>query len=396
MLLDAFTPQPRRALPAGLFLFYVLSASVSTAQTIQDPCIIGFSPPAQSSIQQPSNHQLLESVPVYFQQWMQQQNWQRAYILWQQSRQCQSGLFDAVCLSKTALLQEQQKCEGKIDGYQFLVMHRYLLQTIKTLWPELITEFSTWKKFPRQEDYPEEIQSQIHAWPDAVRRAAEAVDTISKANVQQVQERWPTEGEFGQWLQCGSNNGLSPNALYPALITNGTGVIRDEEKLNLYLFWQIHSWIDRAWEKYRRATGKFPDEPQLQAALIQQCRVLNNWAKQNLPKNNDLRKKSAKPLYRNGNLNPLYSGLARVTGEIEEIKRAENGKVFIRINPRLIGVDAVWVTSSVKLDMDAMKFGGRYVFTGKVVGINTLKTGEWNLFIQSPGILMAESVQSIK
>jgi len=38
-----------------------------------------------------------------------------------------------------------------------------------------------------------------------------------------------------------------------------------------YMFWKLHGWIDRIWERYRVAQGLTPDEPKLKQALVDQC-----------------------------------------------------------------------------------------------------------------------------
>jgi hypothetical protein len=41
------------------------------------------------------------------------------------------------------------------------------------------------------------------------------------------------------------------------------------------MFWKLHGWIDRIWERYRVAKGLPPDEPKLQQALTAQCREMD-------------------------------------------------------------------------------------------------------------------------
>ena len=328
--------------------------------------------------------------------------WRNAYSSWQQSRSCESALIAGnACTIAKAPIPTEGKCGGRQDGYDFLVMHRYLLQTLKGLRPELEQQLSSWKKFPLPQNYPPEIQNHVHAWPDEVMRAAAMADTLSKTNVDDIVQRWPTEGDFGRWLQCGADNGLGINAIYGALISNLIDAPVDDPQaephlLDLYLFWQAHGWIDLAWEKYRRALGKMPDEPQLQAALIQQCRVFQFWAKKTAQDNKSAYAQSPE-LYRNGNFNALYKNkLAKIMGQVEEIKTEASTRVFIRIDPRLVGVNNLWISANMPLNIESIEVGGRFYFIGTIVRREDLEKGKWPEFIESPTLMLVSAIQSIK
>jgi len=369
------------------------------AAEVGDVCLIGFPPAQQPAAENPyvvnsarENSQLLLNPLI--RQWLKENSWHTGYSLWQQSRQCSTAFSPGyACTVKNAPIPSEGQCSSEPDGYQFLVMHRYLLQTFKSLWPVLDKQFATWKKFPAIADYPEEIQQQVYAWSDAILVAADAVAKISKANSAEVLQRWPTEGAFGQWLQCGAAKGIGVDALYGALLSNAITVPGDQPQLlDLYLFWQTHKWIDSAWEKYRRAIGKMPDEPPLQAALIQQCRIHQFWAQQTAPA--DAIYPSQQTLYQNGYLNPAYTGkLARIQAEVEEIHTDDNGRHYVRVNPHLIGVNAVWVASDTPIHIEQIKIGGRYSFIGQVKAGKHFPLPE---AVRSPALLLLQSIQTIK
>ena len=266
-----FPTRSRQVCPAGVFFGLLLLMASARAAEVDDVCVTGFPLP-----QKPPQNVALDVIDIQseamqprihpdLRRWMTEHSWQQGYSAWQQSRRCGSVLrASRVCDVVNAPFPIEKKCGAEIDGYHFLVMHRYLLQTFKTLWPQLDAQFSTWKKWPGIEDYPEGVRQQVGAWSDAILRAASDVNAISKANSAEVLRRWPSEGAFGQWLQCGASEGLGVDALYPALLTNAIDIPNDgsltrPHLMDLYLFWQVHSWVDRAWEKYRRATGKMPE-----------------------------------------------------------------------------------------------------------------------------------------
>lgn len=385
-----------------------LNAATPRAAEIPEICLTGYPElTTLSAVERPYtlNAAIDDPQPVVhpaLQRWMHDYRWQNGYSLWQQSRQCRDGLIEGkACTIDNAILPNEEKCGGAQDGYEFLVMHRYLLQTIKGLSPQLEKPFTTWKRFPGVEHYPEEIQHQVHPWPDAVRRAARVADTLTKAKAEEIAQRWPTEGDFGRWLQCGADHSLGINALHGALLTNAIDIPAEisgaqPHLLNLYLFWQAHSWIDLAWEKYRRAMGKMPDEPQLQAALLQQCRVFQFWTNQIHPTGEpeEIRVES---LYQNGHFSHRYSGrLAKVMGQVEEIRTDENSRVYLRIDPRLHGVNELWITTNTPLNIERVKLGDRFYFVGTVVTLDQLNSTGAADFIQSPAMMLAVAIQAVK
>jgi hypothetical protein len=422
-----------------LLVFYCPTSlsSPKPAITADDICITGFSAPQKaeftllqknSPVQNGYEQLQIADVPEALVQtpirrWFSAQRWQAGYALWQESRRC-DNTFGAdtnfVCKQNTIARPAESECQGTRDGYEFLVMHRYLLQTIRALWPQLDDPFSGWRQFPKAEDYPAFLQPRFYAWPNGVLNKVPNIggsaipghgavvfpdENAAASRREQLLERWKTEGEFGQWLQCGTTqNGLGIDSLYGALITNamplgdrlGNNIIYP---MDLYLFWKNHGWIDQMWEDYRRALGKTPEDPELQAALIQQCQIHNAWAEKSRdlptgtqpPENDD-------PLYWNGELNPHHVGkLVRLMGEIVDIRRGPNNKIFIQIDMRLVGVNPIWVSSFSPVAEGILKLGATYEFVGTVATADTLDaSGRLRKFLQSPTLLVLKSLQSPK
>ena len=82
---------------------------------------------------------------------------------------------------------------------------------------------------------------------------------------EEVLRRWPTEGDFGKWIQC------SDSGLHGALHFNGYppnnqahSIANQKRNLDGYLFWKLHGWIDNVWEKYRVKTGIATNDTKLQ------------------------------------------------------------------------------------------------------------------------------------
>lgn len=301
-------------------------------------------------------------------------------------------------------------------------MHRYLLQTIKSIWPGLEDLYGGWWRFPSVDDYPPFLQHRVYAWPNRIltrvpengggsSRGGHGIAVVETpvgnpaTRREEVLARWKNEGEFGQWLQCGATqNGLHPDSLYGALITNAMP-FGDQQKhgqfgiLDLYLFWKAHGWMDRMWEEYRTIIGKTPEDPELQAALIQQCRIHRFWSEKALTQQTGIEvRTSSSPRYLNGTLNPIHEGkMTRLLGEIIDIQQSPAGKPFFLLDARLVGVKPVWVSSFSPLAENAVRLGETYELVGTIAVADKLDaSGQLRKFLQSPTLLLVKSIQSTR
>lgn len=278
------------------------SASSSSAGSMagtHDSCIEGFMPQATDATMRDGYAEYTEfgqtdaTVQPEVINWMDANVWQESHFLWHSARRCGGGGFGGFgsvggvdpC-SFPEMRPEQNECAGPQDGYEFLVMHRHMIHALKELWPNHTEQFTGWNKFPGREDYPDILRQYYNNWSSSVLQDAALADGINQMSRAQVLAKWPTEGHFGQWIQCGSlQGGIGLNGLHGALHFNGYpmnnqshSVANQHRNLDAYLFWKLHGWIDSVWEKYRTATGLTPDEPKLQAELIAQCQEHHFWA----------------------------------------------------------------------------------------------------------------------
>ncbi len=76
--------------------------------------------------------------------WMDANKWTGAHVVWHAVRGCTDGSaagllgplgFPNICKDYPVLIPSDQICKTAGDGYQFLVFHRHMLQTLKQLWP---------------------------------------------------------------------------------------------------------------------------------------------------------------------------------------------------------------------------------------------------------------------
>lgn len=273
-----------------------------------DHCVEGFDPhPTDGTLpdrfaEYTENGQTDATLRPEIIAWMDSQVWQESHFLWHQVRRCSAGggfgggfggfggggdgAVDPCTF--TDMRPEQNECAGPQDGYEFLVMHRHMIHTLKQLWPSLQDHFDGWDKFPTQTDYPDILRQYFRPWAAGVLEDAASADRIDQMTREEVLALWPTEGHFGQWIQCGTvQGGLGLNGLHGALHFNAYppnnqahSVANQRRNLDAYTFWKLHGWIDLVWEKYRNKVGLTPDDPQLQAELIKQCQEHHFWAEQ--------------------------------------------------------------------------------------------------------------------
>lgn len=210
--------------------------------------------------------------------WMEDHEWQEAHFQWHNVRRCggfgAGGGGDFNPCDYPELAPDANECENAQDGYEFLVMHRHMLESLRQLFPSHVDQFEGWDKWPAASDYPELLQPYFKNWSNDVLNEASIAD-----NIEDNIDMFATEGEFGMWIQCGSlRGGVGANSLHGALHFNGYpqnnqshSVANQRRNLDSFIFWKLHGYIDKVWERYRLAKGQAPDEPALRTEIKAQC-----------------------------------------------------------------------------------------------------------------------------
>jgi len=263
--------------------------------TNSDHCLYGY--PAEKS------DDTMAAGPVIFQtsqkqddttlqpevlKWMTDNKWTGAHVIWHAVRGCKDGtaggllgplgLSNTLCKEHPELVPADQNCKTAGDGYQFLLFHRHMLQSLKQLWPKHAADFAGFAKFPTvKADLMAPWNAADPNWganKTQVLAAADIGDNIDKPD---NLAKFPTEGALGHWLQC--NVGAkplsdSPNEPYIGLHfnlhdqwarTGSTHGLNDGQvNVTNYMFWKLHGWIDNVWEKYRIAKGITKDTAAMQ------------------------------------------------------------------------------------------------------------------------------------
>jgi hypothetical protein len=216
--------------------------------------------------------------------WMQDRVWEQAHFQWHNIRRCSSGGMGATadpqgggvnpCLTHKELIPANQEGKGPGDGLEFLAMHRHMIQSLKQLWPKHTEQFEGFEHFPtKAEDVPMQWRADWSAWMSNVSSAGAKADDPSKS-----MSDWPTEGDFGQWIQ--TTSGLHGALHFKWVRTNNAdhGLGNQFANIDNYMFWKMHGWIDKVWDRYRAAQGKTPNDPDIKAAVLAQCRQMDQLA----------------------------------------------------------------------------------------------------------------------
>jgi len=271
------------------------NGSGGTPTTNSDHCLYGY--PAQAT------DATMKSGPVIFQtsmkqddttlqpevlQWMTDNKWTGAHVIWHAVRGCKDGtaggllgplgLSTSLCTQHPELVPADQNCKTAGDGYQFLLFHRHMLQSLKQLWPKHAADFDGFKKFPTTKaDLDAPWNASDPNWGANKTQVLAAADIGDNIDKPENLAKFPTEGALGHWLQC--NVGAkpladSPNEPYIGLHFNlhdqwartGSAHGLNDGQVNVtnYMFWKLHGWIDNVWEKYRIAKGITKDPAAMQ------------------------------------------------------------------------------------------------------------------------------------
>jgi hypothetical protein len=177
-----------------------------------------------------------------------------------------------VC-SHTEMIPTDQECKTDGDGLQFFAMHRHMIQSLKQLWPNHSEQFEGFDKFPQSaSDVPEQWRDVWSSFSASDLANAKIADEIDKP---ENLSKFATEGAFGRWLQCltPTYSGLHGALHFKWVRTQNTrhGLGNQDTNIDNYMFWKLHGWIDKVWEKYRVAKGLAPDDPALTDELARQC-----------------------------------------------------------------------------------------------------------------------------
>jgi mono/diheme cytochrome c family protein len=235
--------------------------------------------------------------------WMEDQGWQQEHDDWHNIRRwdqnCRRSNAPAEgCASAQRLVARglwrapiQEGAPG--DGYDFLVMHRHMIQGLKQAFPKHADLFAGFRKVPRQRaDSDNPMPWRDVRWSEAQLKAIDKLE-----HIEQHLDEFPTEDELALYMQApyrwtpesptrstaDPSNGIhfSLHAQWsiagsPAPLGNG------QTNIDNFVFWKLHGWLDDVWQRYRQAKGIRDDDPKYLAALYAQCREMHDLDELNL------------------------------------------------------------------------------------------------------------------
>ncbi|HET7540081.1 MAG TPA: hypothetical protein VFK05_09415 [Polyangiaceae bacterium] len=254
-----------------------------------DHCLYGYSPEKSDDTMQAGYAKFSTSmgddtvVQPEVLQWMTDNKWMGAHVVWHAVRGCTDGTaggllnplgFPNICKDYPVLIPADQNCKTAGDGYQFLLFHRHMLQSLKQLWPKHAADFAGFPTWPKTKaDVPDVFSAPN--WSATVLAAADIGDNIDKP---ENLAKFPNEGVLGHWLQCAVGSAKlagAPDEPYIGLHFNlhdqwsrgansPHGLNNGQVNITNYMFWKLHGWIDNVWEKYRVAKGITKDAAAMQ------------------------------------------------------------------------------------------------------------------------------------
>jgi hypothetical protein len=231
------------------------------------------------------NNQTDTTVQPEVIKWMQDHKWEGAHFEWHSVRRCNGGgsMSKVNVCSHKDMIPADQECKSTGDGYQFLAMHRHMIQSLKQLFPNNTEQFEGFKKFPTSAaDVPEQWRADWQPFSAQSVANGKIADEIEKP---ENLSKFADEGAFGKWLQCfagaGGDSGLHGDLHFKWVrqMNAEHGLGNQDTNIDNYMFWKLHGWMDDVWEKYRVAKGLAPTEKKLQDELVKQCREMDALAK---------------------------------------------------------------------------------------------------------------------
>lgn len=173
------------------------------------------------------------------------------------------------------------------DGVAFLAMHRHMIEGIRASFPEHADLFAGFEHVPRDQADPENPMP----WR-AVHWSAGQLAAIDKLeHIEDHLDEFASEDELGLYIEVPFRwTAESPSKF----VSDGSSGIHfmlhaqwsvAGSPINLGIgapliknrvFWQLHGWIDRVWERYRVARGLADDELGYLESIVGQCEEMHD------------------------------------------------------------------------------------------------------------------------
>jgi len=270
----------------------LVQAGTGGAAHVRDHCAEGYDPdPADATmidgpVEFSKGGQIDLTVQPGVLKYMQDRVWEKAHFQWHNIRRCNGGLMGATddpqgggvnpCITNKELVPANQEGKGPGDGLEFLAMHRHMIQSLKQLFPKHTEQFEGWEHFPtKAEDVPQQWRASWSAWAQNIADfGAKADDPAKYMN----EAGFESEGAFGQWIQTTSGLHGALHFKWVRSSNSEHGLGNQFTNIDNYMFWKMHGWIDKVWDRYRAAKGRTPNDQDIKDAVMLQCRQMDQLA----------------------------------------------------------------------------------------------------------------------
>jgi hypothetical protein len=208
--------------------------------------------------------------------WIQQHSWGLHHVEWHTSRQ-----WDTLTAAQQqwALQQGWQRAPrqegGAGNGFDFLLMHRAMLQVLREQFPEQAALLAGWQTVPTDPDdatdpvpagNPRDLDPNMLQAITRLQNQADSFDSDDACGLYIQTQRRPVPGDpFA--TSTDPTTGLH-NYLHNRFSDSNSPINMGDPLVNLSnsQFWRLHGWIDARWSAFRRAKGLSDDDP----AFVQQ------------------------------------------------------------------------------------------------------------------------------
>jgi hypothetical protein len=221
-----------------------------------------------------------QPLPTAIRTWITDHDWGLHHLEWHTTRQ-----WDTLSAAQQAWALQQgwqraDRQEGEAgNGFEFLLMHRAMLQLLRENFPEEAGLFVGWPDVPTN---PDDANDPVPAgnprpFTDAMLQAVQRIKTQAGS--------FADEDDFGRYVQTrrrpvdGNPFAVSPdnatglhNYLHNRFSDSNSPIDMGDPSVNVEnaQFWRLHGWIDVQWSAVRAAKGLSETDPAFVHALEQE------------------------------------------------------------------------------------------------------------------------------
>jgi hypothetical protein len=216
-------------------------------------------------------------LPMTIRQWMRDRQWGVHHLEWHTIRRWDRLTPQERAEATANGWQRAARQEGEpINGFDFLIMHRAMLQLLRQAFPGDASLFDGWKTPPTNPDDPSDPVTAGNPRPfrpamaNAIARLTDGIDTFTDDDdlglfIETSLRPTPTNPfRTSTDPTTGIHNYLHNRFSDPSSAIDMGDPTRNIENAR---FWRLHGWIDARWTAFRQAKGLSDRDPAYVHAL---------------------------------------------------------------------------------------------------------------------------------